>query len=545
LTAKHCGDYIELTPMLEGLKWRMGLALAVTLACALDSPEAAAWQASRVPPDLSTISSAERHMIESACHVDRQKSDPAAYPRCVREQLDALQASPGSADLTTISGAERQMIGSACHQDGQLMGPAAYYRCVREQLDALLASGGSPDLNTLSSAERQKIESACQLRQMSGPASYYRCLRQQVDALSTDHPSSSESHTTSGKTASPPQDSPSQQSENSSGNSIAPPAAAPAGSPAVPQSGADSAAANGNQSSPHPESSSARGTLLAWLAGLVLAGFIAKILYDQFSTRKCVRCGDPIKTRGGYCAACLAAMEESARRGSEQRAAEERAQAEAERYAREQWEIEESRQVTVLAELHRLTDPQFHDLIASLFRRDGYIVRNGGGNGDEGIDLMLRMGQEKDVVQCKRSKSDIELPVVREFYGALMHAAARHGFVVTTASFSQGARDFARGKPISLVSAAEILQWMNGAYSSRGQGTLIRNANGDNNSFDPYAVLGVSHHASAEEIRAAYHREMVNYHPDKVAHLGKELQELAKTKTQEINRAYEELARSG
>jgi len=62
--------------------------------------------------------------------------------------------------------------------------------------------------------------------------------------------------------------------------------------------------------------------------------------------------------------------------------------------------------------------------------------------------------------------------------------------------------------------------------------------------FDAYAVLGISREASPEEIRMAYHREMGNYHPDKVAHLGKELQELAKTKAQEINRAYEELAHS-
>jgi restriction system protein len=235
-------------------------------------------------------------------------------------------------------------------------------------------------------------------------------------------------------------------------------------------------------------------------------------------------------------------MEDAAKRSSEQRAAEERARAEAERYAREQWEIEEYRRITVLAELHRLTEPQFADMIASLFRRDGYTVRNGSGNGDEGIDLILRIGQEKDVAQCKRSKSDVELPVVREFYGALMHAAARKGYIITTASFSQSARDFARGKPISLISAAEILQWMSGAYSTRDQGISKHNINGDTRSFDPYAVLGVSRNASPEEIRAAYHREMVNYHPDKVAHLGKELQELAKTKTQQINRAYAELA---
>lgn len=70
---------------------------------------------------------------------------------------------------------------------------------------------------------------------------------------------------------------------------------------------------------------------------------------------------------------------------------------------------------------------------------------------------------------------------------------------------------------------------------------FIGNANTNSTAFDPYAVLGVSRNASPEEIRAAYRREMVNYHPDKVAHLGKELQELAKTKAQEINRATKSL----
>lgn len=114
--------------------------------------------------------------------------------------------------------------------------------------------------------------------------------------------------------------------------------------------------------------------------------------------------------------------------------------------------------------------------------------------------------------------------------------------IITAASFSQSARDFARGKPISLISAAEILRWVDGTYSSRDQGVIRPHAKSETSAFDPYAVLGVSPNASPEEIRAAYRREMVNDHPDKVAHLGKELQEFAKTKAQEINRAYEELA---
>jgi len=61
------------------------------------------------------------------------------------------------------------------------------------------------------------------------------------------------------------------------------------------------------------------------------------------------------------------------------------------------------------------------------------------------------------------------------------------------------------------------------------------------NSSDPYEVLGVSTSASSEAIQAAYRSRMQEYHPDKVAHLGTELQQLALEKTQEIQRAYRQL----
>jgi uncharacterized membrane protein YkvA (DUF1232 family) len=58
---------------------------------------------------------------------------------------------------------------------------------------------------------------------------------------------------------------------------------------------------------------------------------------------------------------------------------------------------------------------------------------------------------------------------------------------------------------------------------------------------DPYAVLGVPRSASKDEIRTAYRARMQEYHPDKVAHLGEDLQQLAHRKAQEIQRAYEAL----
>ena len=59
--------------------------------------------------------------------------------------------------------------------------------------------------------------------------------------------------------------------------------------------------------------------------------------------------------------------------------------------------------------------------------------------------------------------------------------------------------------------------------------------------FNPYAVLGVAPGASMAEIRARYREQMKLYHPDRVQHLGAELQELAHQKTVEIQRAWEEV----
>ena len=59
--------------------------------------------------------------------------------------------------------------------------------------------------------------------------------------------------------------------------------------------------------------------------------------------------------------------------------------------------------------------------------------------------------------------------------------------------------------------------------------------------LDPYAVLDVDASASKGEIQSAYKARMHEYHPDKVAHLGEELQRVAHRKVLEIREAYEML----
>ncbi|MEN8185057.1 MAG: DnaJ domain-containing protein [Myxococcota bacterium] len=60
---------------------------------------------------------------------------------------------------------------------------------------------------------------------------------------------------------------------------------------------------------------------------------------------------------------------------------------------------------------------------------------------------------------------------------------------------------------------------------------------------DPYEILGIPTSASAEAIQAAYKARMQEYHPDKVAHLGEELQQLAHRKAIEIQQAYRQVSR--
>ena len=52
-------------------------------------------------------------------------------------------------------------------------------------------------------------------------------------------------------------------------------------------------------------------------------------------------------------------------------------------------------------------------------------------------------------------------------------------------------------------------------------------------------VLELPPDASLEEIRDAYRRLISQYHPDKVASLGRELQELAEAKSKDIAIAYQ------
>ena len=63
------------------------------------------------------------------------------------------------------------------------------------------------------------------------------------------------------------------------------------------------------------------------------------------------------------------------------------------------------------------------------------------------------------------------------------------------------------------------------------------------NNDSNYSILGITPNATDEEVKKAYRRMAVKYHPDKVATLGADVQKAAEEKFKAISQAYEAICR--
>ena len=105
-----------------------------------------------------------------------------------------------------------------------------------------------------------------------------------------------------------------------------------------------------------------------------------------------------------------------------------------------------------LDQLYDLSPREFEQYVARLFRHKGYRVKLRGRSGDQGVDLELTQRDgRRAVVQCKRYQRTIGPDVVRDLYGTMMHEGVAHAFLVTTAEISEASRQWAAGKPITLI----------------------------------------------------------------------------------------------
>jgi len=109
---------------------------------------------------------------------------PVLADKIPSEGRASSAAGPRRADLPGLSRPEQESIESACSTEKVVQGPAAYNRCLQNQLASLAAGPRRPDLSRLSRPEQESIESACATEKVvQGPAAYNRCLLKQLDLL--------------------------------------------------------------------------------------------------------------------------------------------------------------------------------------------------------------------------------------------------------------------------------------------------------------------------------------------------------------------------
>lgn len=119
--------------------------------------------------------------------------------------------------------------------------------------------------------------------------------------------------------------------------------------------------------------------------------------------------------------------------------------------------------------LNNMSWQEFELLVGEGFRQQGYqVIENGGGGADGGIDLVLRKGCDKFLVQCKQWKAfTVGVTVVRELYGVMAANGAAGGFIVTSGRFTDDAKAFASGRNITLMDGAALFKLINQTSAAR------------------------------------------------------------------------------
>lgn len=107
----------------------------------------------------------------------------------------------------------------------------------------------------------------------------------------------------------------------------------------------------------------------------------------------------------------------------------------------------------------------FENLIRELFEKE--FSKNGGevkitqASRDGGVDAIafdpdpLRGG--KIVIQAKRYTNTVGVAAVRDLFGTVHNEGATKGILVTTSDYGPDAYEFAKGKPITLLTGSELL----------------------------------------------------------------------------------------
>lgn len=124
-------------------------------------------------------------------------------------------------------------------------------------------------------------------------------------------------------------------------------------------------------------------------------------------------------------------------------------------------------EMDVMAELNErpnlmdLTPHEFEALVSNLFAKMGLETKLTRSSRDGGVDAVAFDKRPvlggKVVIQAKRYSNTVGVAAVRDLYGTMMNEGANKGILVTTSGYGPDAFEFAKDKPIELISGSGLL----------------------------------------------------------------------------------------
>jgi restriction system protein len=111
--------------------------------------------------------------------------------------------------------------------------------------------------------------------------------------------------------------------------------------------------------------------------------------------------------------------------------------------------------------LMELKPGEFESLITNLFTKMGLETRQTQSSRDGGVDCVAFDNRAifggKVIIQAKRYKHTIPVSAVRDLFGTVHNEGATKGILVTTSGFGPASFEFAKDKPLELLSGTNLI----------------------------------------------------------------------------------------
>lgn len=114
------------------------------------------------------------------------------------------------------------------------------------------------------------------------------------------------------------------------------------------------------------------------------------------------------------------------------------------------------------------------DLFSKEFSGEGVDVKVTQASRDAGVDGIIfdpdPIKGGKFIIQAKRYNNVVGVSAVRDLYGTVVNEGAVKGILVTTSTFGKDSIDFAKDKPLTLISGSELVHM----FSKHGYDVVIK-----------------------------------------------------------------------